>query len=120
MADSSFEVGKEKASRTAQPLLPYEVITIFDPTARAANDLGGEGGLSTAGDYLRFGQMLLGGGQIEGKRVLSRSTVALTPTDHLGTRPGELLLGVHSGERSGPRSSKSTFAARSSPPLPIT
>ena len=29
------------------------LITIYDPTVPAANDLGGEGGLSTAADYLR-------------------------------------------------------------------
>ncbi len=100
MADSGFEVSKGKANRIAQPLLPYEVITIFDPTVPAANDLGGEGGLSTAGDYLRFGQMLLNGGQLDGKRLLSRTTIALMTSDQLGTRPGtpmgpgELLLGV--------------------------
>jgi CubicO group peptidase (beta-lactamase class C family) len=44
--------------------------------------------------------MLLNGGQLDGARVLSRSTVALMTSDHLGTRiaapvtPGELLLGV--------------------------
>lgn len=41
--------------------------------------------------------MLLNGGQLEGKRVLSRSTVALMTSDHLGTRPGELLLGGAAG-----------------------
>ena len=61
---------------------------------------GGAGGVSTAADYLRFTQMLLNGGQLDGARVLSRSTVALMTSDHLGTRiaapvtPGELLLGV--------------------------
>src|SRR5258706_7339639 len=44
--------------------------------------------------------MLLNGGQLDGNRVLSRSSVALMTSDHLGTRisapvtPGELLLGV--------------------------
>ncbi len=38
------------------------------------------------GDYLRFGQMLLDGGTIEGKRVLSPKTVAMMTSDHLGTR----------------------------------
>jgi CubicO group peptidase (beta-lactamase class C family) len=38
---------------------------------------GGGGLLSTPGDYLRFAQMLLNGGQLDGKRVLKRSTVAL-------------------------------------------
>jgi CubicO group peptidase (beta-lactamase class C family) len=65
-----------------------------------ANDLGGEGGLSTAIDYLRFSEMLLEGGKLDGARALSRTTIALMTSDHLGGRPtspagpGELLLGV--------------------------
>jgi CubicO group peptidase (beta-lactamase class C family) len=56
--------------------------------------------VSTAADYLRFAQMLLNGGQLDGTRVLSRTTVALMTSDHLGTRiaapvtPSELLLGT--------------------------
>ena len=44
--------------------------------------------------------MLLNGGQLDGARVLSRTTVNLMASDHLGTRisapfsPGELLLGT--------------------------
>jgi CubicO group peptidase (beta-lactamase class C family) len=100
MVDSSFVVPKDKAGRIAEPLLPYEVITIFDPTVPAANDLGGEGGLSTTADYLRFAQMLLDGGKLGNSRVLSRGTIALMASDHLGSRPsvpvgpGELLLGT--------------------------
>jgi CubicO group peptidase (beta-lactamase class C family) len=100
MTDSSFSIAKDKAPRVAQPILPYEVITIFDPAVPAANDLGGEGGLSTAADYLRFCQMLLNGGQLDGQHIVSRTTVALMTSDHLGARPssvvtpGELLLGT--------------------------
>jgi CubicO group peptidase (beta-lactamase class C family) len=100
MADSAFSIPQSKAARVAQPLLPYEVITIYDPTVPAANDLGGEGGLSTAMDYLRFGQMLLDGGRLGKERILSRSTVALMTSDHLAGRPstpvdpGGLLMGV--------------------------
>jgi CubicO group peptidase (beta-lactamase class C family) len=99
MADSGFVVAKEKADRIAQPLLP-SAFPEFDPTVPPANDLGGEGGLSTAMDYLRFSQMLLGGGKLCCTHVLSRPTVALMTSDHLGARPsspvgpGELLLGV--------------------------
>jgi CubicO group peptidase (beta-lactamase class C family) len=53
---------------------------------------GGAGFISTAGDYGRFLQMLLNDGQLDGKRVLSRKTVELMTTDHLGTvvfRPGQ-------------------------------
>ncbi len=81
MADSASSIPQSKAARVAQPLLPYEVITIYDPTVPAANDLGGEGGLSTAADYLRFGQMLLDGGRLGKERILSRSTVALMTSD---------------------------------------
>ena len=44
--------------------------------------------------------MLLNGGQLDGVRILSRTTVELMTSDHLGTRiaapmtPGELLLGT--------------------------
>jgi CubicO group peptidase (beta-lactamase class C family) len=38
---------------------------------------GGGGLLSTPNDYLRFAQMLLNGGELDGKRVLKRETVAL-------------------------------------------
>jgi hypothetical protein len=44
--------------------------------------------------------MLLNGGELDGARVVSRSTIKLMTSDHLGTRiaapfqPGELLLGT--------------------------
>ena len=99
MTDSGFMVPNEKAERIAQPFLPH-AFTMFDPTVPPANDLGGEGGMSTAMDYLRFSQMLLDGGKLGGTHVVSRSTIALMTSDHLGARssspvgPGELLLGV--------------------------
>ena len=53
---------------------------------------GGAGLLSTASDYARFLQMLLNGGQLDGVRILSPTTVRLMTEDHLGDisfRPGE-------------------------------
>jgi CubicO group peptidase (beta-lactamase class C family) len=44
---------------------------------------GGGGLLSTVSDYLRFAQMLLNGGELDGHRVLKRETVALMMRDHL-------------------------------------
>jgi CubicO group peptidase (beta-lactamase class C family) len=44
---------------------------------------GGGGLLSTAGDYARFLQMLLNGGELDGVRLLSRKSVELMTTDHL-------------------------------------
>ncbi|MDI1242793.1 MAG: serine hydrolase [bacterium] len=48
---------------------------------------GGAGLLSTAGDYMRLLLMLQNGGQLDGKRILSRKSVELMTVDHLGTIP---------------------------------
>lgn len=48
---------------------------------------GGAGLLSTAGDYARFLQMLLNGGELDGVRILSPKTVELMTVDHLGDIP---------------------------------
>lgn len=44
---------------------------------------GGAGLVSTANDYQRFGRMLLGKGQLDGARLLSRKTVEAMTTDYL-------------------------------------
>ncbi len=70
----------------------------------AGGDLGGV--LSTAGDYARFGQMLLNGGELDGVRILGRKTVELMLGNHTGdmkipiTGPGfhwGLGVGVYHG-----------------------
>ncbi len=104
MNDTGFWVPADKFARLAVPLATDinsgKPNNLIDVSARPQNDSGGAGGVSTAADYIRFSQMLLNGGQLDGVRVLSRSTVALMTSDHLGTRiaapvtPGELLLGV--------------------------
>jgi CubicO group peptidase (beta-lactamase class C family) len=45
--------------------------------------MGGQGLLSTIPDYLRFAQMLLNGGELDGRRILARETVALMMQNHL-------------------------------------
>jgi len=45
---------------------------------------GGAGFLSTASDYARFLQMMLNGGELDGVRLISRKTIELMTTDHLG------------------------------------
>src|SRR5690606_16594617 len=55
---------------------------------------GGAGLMSTATDYARFLQMLLNGGELDGQRILSRKTVELMTTNHIGDtefRPGQGL-----------------------------
>jgi CubicO group peptidase (beta-lactamase class C family) len=104
MADTAFSVSHNKMPRLAQPLATDlasgQAIKVIDVSATPKNDSGGAGAASTATDYLRFSQMLLNGGQLDGARVLSRTTIELMTSDHLGPRivapitPGELLLGT--------------------------
>ncbi len=56
---------------------------MLDPRKKATLFAGGHGMLSTAGDYLRFAQMLVNGGQLDGVRILSRKTVAYMASNHL-------------------------------------
>ncbi len=50
----------------------------------ATFESGGGGLVSTARDYLRFSQMMLNGGELDGVRILSPKTVELITTNHLG------------------------------------
>ncbi len=104
MVDTAFSLPAGKSARLAQPLAvdlaSNQPIKVIDVSAQPKNDSGGAGAVSTAADYLRFTQMLLNGGQLDGVRILSRTTIELMTSDHLGTRisapttPGELLLGT--------------------------
>lgn len=48
----------------------------------------GAGGLLTSPrDYFRFHQMMLNGGELDGVRLLSRKTVELMTTNHIGDKP---------------------------------
>jgi CubicO group peptidase (beta-lactamase class C family) len=48
----------------------------------------GAGGLvSTAADYVRFHQMMLNGGELDGVRLLGRKTVELMTANHIGDLP---------------------------------
>jgi CubicO group peptidase (beta-lactamase class C family) len=53
---------------------------------------GGAGLVSTASDYLRFGQMLLNGGVIDGVRLLSPKTIELMTMSHTDDLQGPLPL----------------------------
>ena len=105
MKDTHFVVPADKVDRLAQalaidPLTKAPMAPMLDVTKAQGNDSGGAGLSTTADDYLRFCQMMLNGGSLDGRRYLSRSTVALMTSDHLGPKvatplqPGELLMGV--------------------------
>ena len=87
MRDTTFRLASIDSTRLAQPL-PIDPITGKRQTIGVLNkptqfDCGGGCAFSTAADYLRFGQMLLNGGQLEGQRVLSPATVAFMTANHL-------------------------------------
>ncbi len=69
-ASTEIEVAPEYANRGFQPGATFES--------------GGGGLISTAMDYLRFSQMMLNGGELDGVRLLSPGTVELMARDHMG------------------------------------
>jgi CubicO group peptidase (beta-lactamase class C family) len=88
MTDTAFLVPKDKVGRLAQPFptdrATGKPIELLDVTVSQKNDAGGAGAAGTAEDYARFLQMLLGGGQLDGVRLLGRATVSHMTADHLG------------------------------------
>jgi CubicO group peptidase (beta-lactamase class C family) len=87
MTDTFFNVPAEKLSRVAQPGPDpdtHETAKLTDVTQPRIFLGGGEGLLSTASDYMRFALMLANNGEGNGVRLLSRKTVELMASDHLG------------------------------------
>ena len=80
MVDTGFWVKPEKQNRIAQPSNP-KLLNVATPPKFLS---GGGGLVSTAGDYARFAQMLLNGGELDGVQILKPETVALMTKDHLG------------------------------------
>jgi CubicO group peptidase (beta-lactamase class C family) len=92
MRDTGFEVPPEKLGRLAtlyaiDPKTGKVAVMDRPPEstfAKAPGFASGGGGLvSTADDYVRFGRMLLGKGQLDGVRILSPRMVERMTTDHL-------------------------------------
>jgi CubicO group peptidase (beta-lactamase class C family) len=88
MTDTAFTVPANKVSRIARAL-PADPVTrqpqsIRDQTRPWKFECGGGCLTSTAVDYLRFAQMLLNRGTLDGTRVLGRKTVEYMTADHLG------------------------------------
>ena len=98
MPDTTFEVPAEKRKRLARPLANDPIdgkpqrIPALDATVKF--HCGGGCAFATVGDYLRFGQMLLDGGVIDGQRVISPKTVAVMTSDHLGTQIKNQVAGT--------------------------
>jgi CubicO group peptidase (beta-lactamase class C family) len=89
MKDTAFWVPKDKVARLAEALdsdpQKKEMLTsyrILENPAGKCYFKGGSGLVGTAEDYLRFAQMVLNGGEFEGRRYLSRKTVEFMLSDH--------------------------------------
>jgi CubicO group peptidase (beta-lactamase class C family) len=99
MVDTGFHVPEAKLGRLVDAPMP-ERPRIWDVTKPAKLFSGGGGLVSTAPDYLRFSQMLLNGGELDGVRVLNPQTVKAMTTNALpsGTR---IFGGDEVGARAG-------------------
>lgn len=91
MTDTGFYVPQDKLGRFALnyqwsedgDLEPVDEGAPGRYTTMPAGPSGGGGLVSTADDYLRFCQMLLNGGELDGQRILSPRTVDFMLSDHL-------------------------------------
>jgi CubicO group peptidase (beta-lactamase class C family) len=91
MPDTAFWVPDDKVGRFAACYrrdADKKLVLADDPRESGYRQeptfLSGSGGLvSTMPDYLRFCQMLLHGGELDGVRILGRKTVELMGTNHL-------------------------------------
>jgi CubicO group peptidase (beta-lactamase class C family) len=100
MKDTAFFVPEEKWNRLAVLYTPKKGGGIERSTAPAQENykkkptllLGGAGSVSTLDDYARFVMMLVNDGELDGARILSRKSVELMRSDHLGDLPRAGLL----------------------------
>ena len=88
MSDTAFVVPEAQRARYAKALpsdpVTREPQTLRDGTKPYKFDCGGGCAVSTALDYLRFAQMLLNRGELDGVRILTRKSVDYMTADHMG------------------------------------
>ncbi|MFO1318401.1 MAG: serine hydrolase [Burkholderiales bacterium] len=86
MQDTMFSLTADRHGRLAQPQPdPYTGVTpdLIDFTQPQGFFAGGHGLVGTVADYLRFCQMLLNGGSLDGARILGPRTVEYVSSNHL-------------------------------------
>ncbi len=90
MTDTTFRPTEAQVARVARPFShnpldgkPQAIAALQRPPTF---DCGGACAFGSMGDYIRFGQMLLNGGSLDGVQVLSPATVRLMTSDHLGNQ----------------------------------
>jgi len=87
MKDTALNIGQDQLPRLAHTAADPDsgkVAELWDPAVGRKFMGGGEGLISTAGDYVKFAQMILNGGELDGTRLLARKTVEYMTSDHLG------------------------------------
>jgi CubicO group peptidase (beta-lactamase class C family) len=88
MAETAFHTGEDNAGRLAEPFEadPWTgaKVQLFNMLEKPVMESGGGGLVSTTMDYARFCQMLLGGGTLDGVRLIGRKTLQLMASNHLG------------------------------------
>jgi CubicO group peptidase (beta-lactamase class C family) len=94
MVDSGFSVPQDKLARLVavpgpQPQPPFANSDVSKPQTFFS---GGGGIVSTVPDFLRFCQMLLNGGELDGVRILKPETVRLMTTNSL---PPKMYIAGH-------------------------
>jgi CubicO group peptidase (beta-lactamase class C family) len=101
MVDTAFHVPQRHHARLAEAFArdpdSGAAVQLLEVRDAPSFESGGGGLVSTANDYARFLQMLLAGGTLDGRRLLSRKTIELMTADHLGPVTGapDLLLPGH-------------------------
>lgn len=106
MTDTAFQVPKESVDRFASNYSPNPAggLLVNESAARSRYLLkpamcsGGGGLVSTARDYIRFCQMMLNQGELDGNRILKAATVQAMTKDQLPESAFPISLG---GERPG-------------------
>ncbi|MGH2757981.1 MAG: serine hydrolase domain-containing protein, partial [Actinomycetota bacterium] len=101
MVDTGFWVPEDRHDRLAElytrrdrKLVPFQ-LGGSNPYLKRPKMLSGAGGLvGTIGDYHRFASCLVGGGELDGVRIIGRKTLDYMTMNHL---PGGVDLSTHGG-----------------------
>ncbi|MEZ5765894.1 MAG: serine hydrolase domain-containing protein [Xanthobacteraceae bacterium] len=88
MKDTSFYVTDPGRHALIAEPLPNDGAGMFDPRIEMKWQSGGGGLVSTITDYARFAQMIVNGGELDGRHYLSPKTFAWMASDHIGPSTG--------------------------------
>jgi CubicO group peptidase (beta-lactamase class C family) len=104
MVDTGFHVPDNKADRFATlyahnpedsslQLHDDQGVLKRDYSVPTTSPFGGHGLVSTTEDYLKFAQMLLNNGELDGTRIIGRKTLAFMASNHIKSESLPLTIG---------------------------